>query len=76
MQFGQAHDARSIPIRDRHSISVKTAVEFTGLPRTRIYNLLKSGDVEGRVVSGRRIILVKSLLDFLDHAAQPARDAA
>jgi hypothetical protein len=57
---------RSLPIRERAAISVQLAAEFSGISRTRIYELLNDKTIEGRTVRGRRLVLVRSLVKFVE----------
>ena len=38
------------------------AAEFSGISRSRIYELLADGTLEGKTIHGRRIVVVQSLL--------------
>lgn len=62
-----------IPFNDRISCSVSEAIAVTSLGRTSLYGAIKDGDIESRVVRGRRLILVKSLRKFVegDKASAP-----
>lgn len=55
----------TIPIKQRVSCTVKDATLFTGISRTRIYELLGDGTLSGTTVRGRRLVFVKSLLRLL-----------
>jgi excisionase family DNA binding protein len=50
-----------------HLISVKVpeAVRLTGLSRSRIYELMKSGDIQFAKVGSSTLILVESLRSFI-----------
>jgi hypothetical protein len=63
----------AIPIAQRHGVTVQIAAEFTGISRTRIYELLMDGTIDGKVVRGRRIVLVASLLRMMGHAPSTKR---
>lgn len=66
----------ALPIDQRHSVTVQLASEFSGISRTRMYELLADGTVEGKVIRGRRIVIVESLLRFVGHAPTTKRKAA
>lgn len=47
------------------SVKIPEAVRLSGLSRSRIYELMKSGDVEYAKVGSSTLILVDSLRRFL-----------
>lgn len=53
---------RSEPI----SVRIPEAVRLTGLSRSRVYELMKSGDIEFVKVGNSTLILMESLRAFLD----------
>lgn len=63
----------TIPISERYGITVKLAAEYSGISRTRIYELMLDGTIEGKVVRGRRIVLVASLLSMMGLAPSAKR---
>jgi excisionase family DNA binding protein len=54
-----------VPLRERLSVTVQVAASFTGISRSRLYEMLKAGDIEGCTVRGRRLVKVRSLLRLL-----------
>ena len=54
-------DARMEPI----SVKIPEAVRLTGLSRSRLYELMKSGDVEFTKVGSSTLILFESLRGFI-----------
>lgn len=58
----QKIDPRSMPI----CVRVPQAVRLTGISRSRIYELLKSGDIEYVKVGNSTLILVESLHRFIN----------
>lgn len=62
-----------MPIRERHAVTAGMAAEFIGISRTRIYEMLASGELEGKVIHGRRVVLVESLLRMVDNAPTTSR---
>lgn len=58
--------ARPEPI----SVKVPDAVRMTGLSRSRIYELMKSGDIAFAKVGSSTLIIVQSLRDFIQDRAQ------
>jgi excisionase family DNA binding protein len=57
-----ADRARAEPI----SVKIPEAVRLTGLSRSRIYELMKSGAIEYAKVGSSTLILVESLRRFID----------
>lgn len=55
-----------IPVEERMAVQVRHAVEFSGLSRTRLYRLMAEGKIESFTVGGRRLIVTKSIVAFLD----------
>ena len=47
------------------SVRIREAVRITGLSRSRIYELMKSGDIEFAKVGSSTLILVESLHRFV-----------
>jgi excisionase family DNA binding protein len=56
----------AIPLSERHSVGVAEAAQLTGLSRTRLYQLLKSGEVRSLKVGSQRLILASSLTAYLE----------
>ena len=48
------------------SVRIPEAVRLTGLSRSRIYELMKSGDIHFAKVGTSTLILVESLRDFVE----------
>jgi excisionase family DNA binding protein len=59
------HD-KMIPFRERLSCTVDEACAVTGLGRTKLYELIGSGQVRTTTIGRRRLVLVRSLLDLVD----------
>ena len=53
------------PALEPISVKVPEAVRLTGLSRSRIYELMKSGDIEFAKVGSSTLILVESLRAFV-----------
>lgn len=60
--FPTAHDVSEI-----HPISVRipVAVRMTGLSKSKIYQLIASGDIEAAKVGRATVVFVESLRSFL-----------
>ena len=69
----KAFERRRLPIAERFGVTVQMAAEFSGISRSRIYELLQSGELEGRIIHGRRIVVVQSLLGMCRGAPRARR---
>jgi excisionase family DNA binding protein len=47
------------------SVRIPEAVRMTGLSRSRIYELMRSGDIEFAKVGSSTLVVVESLREFL-----------
>lgn len=54
--------------RDPISVRLPEAVRLTGLSRSRLYELIKAGEVEIAKVGASTLVLYDSLRDFVDRA--------
>ena len=54
-----------LPTLEPISVKIPQAVRLTGLSRSRIYELMKSGDIEFAKVGSSTLILVDSLRTFI-----------
>ncbi len=52
-----------------YALTVEGAVRHTGLSRTRIYNLIKGGEIDSFTIGSRRMFLVDKLDAFMDKLA-------
>lgn len=66
---------RSLPIAERFGVTVPVAASYVGISRSRIYELLSHGELDGRIIHGRRIVLVSSLMRMLGECPTAKRDA-
>jgi len=57
-----------VPLDQRFGVTVQFAAQYAGISRSSIYELLASGDLAGRVIAGRRIVEVQSLLRLCGEA--------
>src|SRR6516162_5307952 len=69
----KAFERRRLPIAERFGVTVQMAAEFSGISRSRVYELLQSGELEGRIIHGRRIVVVQSLLGMCRGAPRARR---
>jgi hypothetical protein len=65
---------RGLPISQRYGVTVQIAAQFCGISPSRVYELLWSGELEGKIVHGRRIVVVESLLRMLGQAPSTKRE--
>jgi hypothetical protein len=65
-----------LPISDRYGVTVQVAADFIGISRSRIYELLSGGELEGKIIHGRRIVIVESMLRMLGQAPGTTRATA
>jgi excisionase family DNA binding protein len=56
------------------SVRIPEAVHLTGLSRSRIYELMKSGDIEFAKVGSSTLILVESLRGFIRSRRSSRKD--
>ena len=61
-----------LPFAQRLTCTVAEACEVTGLGRTKIYELIRSGRVTTTTVGRRRLVVVQSLLALVGVKATPA----
>ena len=54
------------PAAEPISVRIPEAVRMTGLSRSRIYELMKSGDIEFAKVGSSTLIIVASLRELID----------
>jgi hypothetical protein len=64
----KAFERRRLPIAERFGVTVQMAAEFSGISRSRIYELLSDGTLEGKIIHGRRVVVVQSLLRMCGEA--------
>jgi len=48
-----------IPLEQRFGVTVQFAAQYAGVSRSSIYELLATGDLDGKVIAGRRIVEVQ-----------------
>jgi hypothetical protein len=62
----QTGDGRATALSERLSVRVPIAVELTGISRTKLYELIKTGQVQIVKVGAATMIPVDSLRQFID----------
>lgn len=64
--MAEASERKMLPFAERLSCTIDKACEATGLGRTKLYELIGSGQLITTTVGRRRLVLVRSLLALLD----------
>lgn len=66
--FSSTNDrvGKVVPFRERLSCTVDEACIVTGLGRTKLYELMGSGQLVTTTVGRRRLVIVQSLLELVD----------
>jgi excisionase family DNA binding protein len=59
-------------VADPISVKIPEAVRLTGLSRSRVYELMKSGDIEFVKVGGSTLIPFDSLRAFIERIRKPS----
>ena len=68
-----------IPLEQRFGVTVQFAAQYAGVSRSSIYELLATGDLDGKVIAGRRIVEVqgpRGLLQLCGQAPSTKRETA
>jgi hypothetical protein len=65
-----------LPIAQRYGVTVPVASAYSGISKSRLYEFLADGLLEGKIVHGRRIVLVQSLLRLCGEAPSAAKRTA
>ncbi|WP_139861677.1 helix-turn-helix domain-containing protein [Bradyrhizobium ivorense] len=58
-------DVKVVPFRERLSCTVDEACTVTGLGRTKLYELIGSGQLVTTTIGRRRLVIVRSLLELV-----------
>ena len=62
----KSEESRTIPFGQRLTCAISEACEVTGLGRTKLYELIGTGQLATTTVGRRRLVLVSSLQALLD----------
>jgi excisionase family DNA binding protein len=65
-----------IPLEERAGVTVQFTAEYVGVSKSTVYELLHNGELDGRVIGGRTIVLVPSLLRLLGQAPSAKKNRA
>jgi excisionase family DNA binding protein len=57
--------AKAVPFAERLSCTIGEACEATGLGRTKVYELIGSGQLVTKTIGRRRLVMVRSLIALL-----------
>ena len=66
-------------LEERFGVTVSVASEYSGISKSRIYELLQSGELAGRIIHGRTIVEVRGeqgLLHLCGSAPLAKRETA
>jgi hypothetical protein len=63
-----------MPLQQRFGVTVSVAAAYSGISPSRIYELLAAGELEGKIIHGRRIVVVQSLLRMCGEAPSAKRE--
>jgi excisionase family DNA binding protein len=66
----QTGEGQTPPLSERLSVRIPVAVELTGISRTKLYELIKTGQVRIIKVGAATLIPMESLRQFLDSNAR------
>jgi hypothetical protein len=69
-----ADSKKILPLAERFGVTVAIAAAYSGISPSRIYELLQSGELEGKIIHGRRIVVVQSLLRMCGEAPSAKRE--
>lgn len=59
-------EGKALPFAERLSCTIDEACEATGLGRTKLYELIATGQLITTTVGRRRLVMVRSLFALLD----------
>jgi hypothetical protein len=62
-----------VPLEQRFGVTVRFAAQYAGISRSSIYELLAAGELAGRIIAGRKIVEVESLLRLCGEAPRTKR---
>lgn len=62
----ESSEQKRLPFAERISCTIDEACEATGLGRTKLYELIGSGQLITTTIGRRRLVVVRSLLALLD----------
>jgi excisionase family DNA binding protein len=63
-----------LSLEERFGVTVAVAAEYVGISKSRVYELLQDGTLEGKIIHGRRIVVVQSLLRLCGEAPSTKRE--
>jgi excisionase family DNA binding protein len=65
---------KTLPLEQRFGVTVNVAAEYAGVSKSSIYELLNAGELEGKTIAGRKIVVVQSLLRLCGQAPSAKRE--
>ena len=69
-----SHWQKVLPFEQRFGCTVSAAAEYVGISKSSVYELLANGEVEGKDIAGRKIVIIKSLLRLCGEAPSAKRE--
>jgi len=76
---GLADSKKILPLAERFGCTVQTAADYSGISKSRIYEMLIDGSLAGRIIRGRRIVEIqgeRGLLRMCGGAPSARRETA
>ena len=67
---------KKIPLEERFGVTVSVAAEYVGISKSTVYELLQNGELEGKIIGGRIIVLMPRLLRLCGQAPSSKRETA
>jgi hypothetical protein len=58
----------NLPFELRYSATINETVAATGIGRTKLYEMIRGGEVETTNIGTRRLVLVRSVINRLNRA--------
>lgn len=59
---------QDMPFELRYSATINETVAATGIGRTKLYEMIRGGEVETTTCGTRRLVLVRSVINWLNRA--------
>jgi hypothetical protein len=54
-----ADSKKILPLEQRFGVTVRVAADYSGISKSRIYEMLADGSLAGRIIRGRRIVEIQ-----------------
>ena len=56
---GEITGKKILPLEERFGVIVSVAADYSGISKSRIYEMLADGSLAGRIIRGRRIVEIQ-----------------